>query len=180
MWRLTEDQKALAAEYYYIAEATAYKMRGRDHDRAMSASCYGLCYGIHKWIPGFGDKTLKNYLIWSCRKAIISDCRRENRQKWKMRVDGKHYPHMAMTNASDWDLEQWYEADKTQTDVTDNQRLKLSRVLPVLVPSELKIVKLVLKGMKPADITKMMRYRKNVVYAVVGKAVKRLKKELAR
>jgi DNA-directed RNA polymerase specialized sigma24 family protein len=183
VWQLTQEQQALAAEYFYVAQATAKRMeRVWDPDRTLSASCLGLCCAAHKWIPGSGKRTFKNYAIWSCRMAIISDLRRDNRERRNTRKDGTRYPYLAMTNAASFDLERSYDPSEPILDesVESKQHTEVSHALHVLAPQEMVILELTLNGLKPYQIDKLMGLKRHISGAALSRGTEKLRKELSK
>jgi RNA polymerase sigma factor (sigma-70 family) len=183
MCQLTQEQQELVTEHYYVAIKTAMDIGSLcDPDRSLSASGYGLCCAAHKWIPGLGKRTFRNYAIWACRMAIISDFRRDNRDRRNTRVNATRYPRLAMTNASSCDLERSYDQVEPIFDEPEQsqQHTEVSNALHVLAPQELVILELTLNGLKPYQIEKMMGLKRHIAGAALSRGTEKLREELSK
>jgi RNA polymerase sigma factor (sigma-70 family) len=176
MWRLTEDQRALAGQYYYIAQITA-RLRGdwSYKEETLSDSCLGLCNAAHSWKPD-GGKPFRDYAILCCKNEIICGVKRRRRQK-RTPPPGKHVVCIHKFELPE--LNVWI--DDTIDGIDRKAKCdRLDSMKHLLTPTERLVVNMTQRGLKPTEIERKCGVGRNYAHVMLYRATERIKKELAR
>lgn len=175
MWRLTEEQQALAAQYFYIAQITARKSGDRQYQQeSFSDSCLGLCNAAHSWRSDSGY-SFRDYAIVCCLGEIRNGVRYRRRKRRTLPL-GKHF--VSLYNFELPELNVWVDDTIDEID-RDEKCQRIDSVKHLLTPMECAVVEMTQRGLRPTEIEQKYGVGRNTANVTLKRATERIKRELA-
>jgi RNA polymerase sigma factor (sigma-70 family) len=176
MWCLTEEQKELAGQYFYIAQTTARMKGDRSHrEESFSDSCLGLCNAAHSWRPEAG-KPFRDYAITCCWNEIKNGVRQRRRQR-RTPPPGKHVVCIHKFELPE--LSVWID---DAIDGIDHKAKcdRLDSVKHVLTRTEYAVIEMTQRGLRPVEIERKLGVGRNTAHVTLWRATERIKRAMGK